>query len=532
MCDKIACKGVEMRSSLAILVVVAFPLCAAITQPVKIAGGSVAGVPGKDSAITIFKGLPFAAPPVGDLRWRAPKPVVAWQGVKKADQFANSCIQNIVAARKPWTYEFMTHTDISEDCLYLNVWTGAAAAKEKRPVYVFIHGGGNTEGSGAVPVYDGEGLARKGIVVVTVNYRLGIFGFFTHPELTAESDAHSSGNYALLDLIAALHWVHDNIGAFGGDPNRVTIGGQSAGASNTHSLVASPLAKGLFHSAIAESGSSVGGLGLMGARTLADQEKSGVRFAEAKGAHSVADLRKMSWKELTAPVQGVRFGVVVDGYVQPASANDMFAQGKQNDVATLTGCNKDDLGGGSTQPNTTAEQFQAMAHQRYGDLADAFLKLYPAATDEQARASSNESAWDSMRTSMYLWSVNRGRTAKTKAYTYYWEHVMPGPDASQYGAFHTSEVPYAMNALAMSDRPFTEDDRKIADTLSDYFANFIRTGDPNGKGLAHWPSTAEQPNTTMEVGDRDIVIPVAGDKDKLAFFENFLTKPAPAAGPR
>ena len=386
-----------MRST--VLILVTLPLCAAITQPVRVSGGSVAGVPGKDSSIAVFKGIPFAAPPVGDLRWRAPQPVVAWQGVKKADQFGNSCIQNIVAERKPWTYEFMTHTEISEDCLYLNVWTGAQAANEKRPVYVFIHGGGNTEGSGAVPVYDGEGLARKGIVVVTVNYRLGILGFFTHPELTAESDAHSSGNYALLDLIAALHWVHDNIAAFGGDPNRVTIGGQSAGASNTHSLVASPLAKGLFHGAIAESGSSVGGLGLMGARTLADQEKVGVRFAEAKGAHSLAELRKLSWKDLMAPVQGVRFGVVVDGYVQPATANEMFAQGKQNDVPTLTGCNKDDLGGGSTHPNTTAEQFQQMARQRFGDLADAYLKLYPAATDEQARTSSNESAWDSMRTS-------------------------------------------------------------------------------------------------------------------------------------
>jgi carboxylesterase type B len=207
----------------------------------------------------------------------------------------------------------------------------------------------------------------------------------------------------------------------------------------------------------------------------------------------------------------------------------MFAQGKQNDVPTLTGCNKHDLGGGSTHPNTTAEQFQRQAQQRYADLAGAFLQLYPAATDDEARASSNESAWDSMRTSMFLWSVNRGRTAKTKAYTYYWEHTMRGPDADRYGAFHTGALPYAMNTLAMSDRPFTGADRQIAETFSSYFANFIRTGDPNGKGLAHWPSTAEQPETTMEIGDRYAVIPVAGSKEKLAFFESYLAKPRPAA---
>ncbi|HEY1341444.1 MAG TPA: carboxylesterase family protein [Bryobacteraceae bacterium] len=529
-----------MRISIALLLA-ALPLGAAMTQPVKVEGGLVAGVPGNDSAITAFKGIPFAAPPVGDLRWRAPKPVQAWTGVRKADRFGDSCMQNIAAERKPWTYEFMTHTDVSEDCLYLNVWTGAKSATERRPVYVYIYGGGNTEGSGAVPVYDGEGLAKKGIVVVTVNYRLGILGFFTHPELTAESDVHASGNYALLDLIAALHWVHDNIAAFGGNPGRVVIGGQSAGASNTHSLVASPLAKGLFHAAIAESGSSVGGLGLMSARTLADQEKLGVRFAEAKGAHSIAELRKMSWKELAAPVAGtganatappIRFAVVVDGYVQPAPAMEMFAQGKQNDVPTLTGCNKDE-GGASPHPTTTPDAFQTQARRRFADLADEFLQLYPAATDEQAHTAQNESSWDSARTSMYLWAVARGKTAKTKAYTYFWDHTLPGPDAGRFGAFHTSEVPYVMNTLAMSDRPFTEADRKIADTMSSYWANFIRTGDPNGKGLPHWPAVDEQPATTMEVGDRNAPVGVAGDKAKLAFFEKFFVgrSSSSAAGP-
>ena len=514
-----------MRSVIATLVFIALPLSAAIGQPVKVAGGRVEGVPGKDASITAFKGIPFAAPPVGDLRWHAPKPVLPWQGIRKASQFGNSCVQNIVAETKPWTYEFMTHTDVSEDCLFLNVWTGAKAAGENRPVYVYIYGGGNVAGSGAVPVYDGEGLAKKGVVVVTVNYRLGIFGFFTHPELTEESAVHTSGNYALLDLIAALNWIHDNIAAFGGNPERVTIGGQSAGAANVHCLVASPLAKGLFHGAIAESGSSVSRLGLMGAGRLADQEKAGVRFAEAKGAHSLAALRKLSWQEIFAPVQGGgRFGIVMDGYVLPISAAEAFAQGKQNDVPTITGCNREDLGGGATHPTVTAEQFERQAQQRYGDLASEFLKLYPAATDDRAKVSSNESAWDSERAEQYFWAVVRGKTAKTQAYTYFWEHTLPGPDADKYGAFHTSEVPYVMNTLYTSGRPFTDEDRKIADAMSSYWVNFIRTGDPNGKGLAHWPSASEQPGRTFEVGDRFAVSPAAGDKAKAAVLEEHLLK--------
>jgi carboxylesterase type B len=230
----------------------------------------------------------------------------AWQGIKKADQFGNSCIQNIVTERKPHTYEFMAHNAISEDCLYINVWTAARTPSERRPVYMYIYGGGNTEGSSAVPVYDGEGPAKKGIVLVTVSYRLGVLGFFTHPELTKEVEYHASGNYGVLDLVAALHWVHDNIAAFGGDPAKVTIGGQSAGAGNSHTLTASPLAKGLFRGAIAESGSSVSS-GTSGS-TLAAQEQVGVKFAHAKGAASLADLRKMSWQKLIEPTPGPTTG--------------------------------------------------------------------------------------------------------------------------------------------------------------------------------------------------------------------------------
>ena len=514
--------------ALAALTAFGMPLSAAISQPVKVTGGMVEGVAGKDASITVFKGLPFAAPPVGDLRWHAPRPVVAWQGVKKADKFGNSCIQSVVKERKPWTYEFMVHTDISEDCLYLNVWTAAKASSEKRPVYVYIHGGGNVEGSGAIQTYDGEGLAKKGVIVVTVNYRLGVFGFLAHPELTKESDTHSSGNYALMDLVAVLHWVQDNIAAFGGDPSKVTIGGQSAGASNTHMLVASPLAKGLFRGAIAESSSTFGNGNLA---KLADAEQTGIKFAAAKGAQSLADLRKLSWQDIFAPVQGpaMRFGPIVDGHFLPATPAEIIAQGKQNDVPTIVGANLHDLGGAVPHPTVTAAEFLQQTKQKYGPLADEFLQLYPAANDEQARASFNASMQDNLRVGAHVWATNRAATTKSNAFIYFWDHTLPGPDADTYGAFHTSEVPYVMNAIDRCvDRNMTPADYKIADTLSSYWANFIKTGNPNGKGVPHWPSTKEKPATAFEVGDKYQTIPAAGDAAKQAFLEKALKAPRPS----
>jgi len=322
----------------AILAVVAASLALSIrdTKPVKTASGLISGVEGRNPAVTVFKGIPFAAPPIGPLRWRAPTPSASWPGVRKADAFSPSCVQTIVTEKKPWTYEFMAHGEVSEDCLYLNVWTPAAAAGARRPVFVYIYGGANVEGSGSIPAYDGEGLAAKGLVVVTFNYRVGVLGFLAHPDLGKEAAYHSSGNYGLLDQIAAVRWVHDNIAAFGGDPTRVTIAGQSAGAGAVHSLTASPLAKGLFHRAIADSGSGIGGT-----RTMADQEADGVRFADAKKATSIADLRAMPWQDVVVPVQGVRFGPLPDGHALPAPVRQVFASGKQNDVPTLTGIRRD-----------------------------------------------------------------------------------------------------------------------------------------------------------------------------------------------
>jgi para-nitrobenzyl esterase len=499
---------------------------AGLSQPVHVAGGLVSGAPGTRPGITAFKGIPFAAPPVGDGRWRAPQPVVPWQGVRKAEAFGPSCIQTIVQEKKPWTYEFMTHGEVSEDCLFVNVWTSARSAGEKRPVFVYIYGGANVEGSGMVPVYDGEGLASKGLVVVNFNYRVGMLGFFAHPELSKEASYNASGNYGLLDQVAAVKWVHDNIAAFGGDPARITVAGQSAGGQAVHNLTASPLAKGLFQRAIIESAPGTGG-----GRKLADAEGDGVQYARARSA-TLAQLRAMPWQQLVEPVTNpaaaggrggstFRFGVVIDGYALPGTVAQIFAQGRQNDVPTITGGNADE-GGASPHPTVTAAQFEQQARQRYGQAADEFLKLYPAPDDNSAKTAQNESARDQARVALYLWAMDRAKTGKTPAYTYFWNHALPGPDADKYGAFHTSEVPYALNTLERSDRPFTATDRKIADIVSSYWANFAASADPNGKDLPRWPPVSAGRAMTMELGEQPHAIPVAGSPAKQAFFERFL----------
>jgi carboxylesterase type B len=517
----------------ALFLAAALPALAAIHQPVKVTGGLVSGAPGRDPSITVFKGIPFAAPPVADLRWRAPQAVVPWQGVRKADKFSASCIQNIVQEHLPWTYEFMTHNEISEDCLYLNVWIPAKSATDKLPVFVYIYGGAFQSGSGAVPAYDGEGLARKGLVMVTINYRVGVFGYLAYPELVEESGHHTSGNYGAQDQLAALRWVHSNIAAFGGDPNCVTIAGQSAGSISVHDLIASPLAKGLFHRAIAESGNSgignAGGGPMLPHRSREEAEADGRKFAEAKGAHSLAELRSMSWQKLTEPIPGssapkLRFTPIVDGYFLPAVETDLIAQGKHNDVPVLTGANTGELGGASgPQASFNLAAFQRMAQTRYGDLAGEFLELYPAATDEQAIAANSQSSRDRSLVGMYLWARQRAKTSKTKAYLYLWDHTMPGPDAERFGAFHSSEVPYVLNTLYTSERPLTPADHKIADMMSSYWSNFARAGDPNGPGLPLWPAVGDTPEL-MEVGDHTASIPVASTQARFAFFVKALMK--------
>ena len=503
----------------------------ALTDPVRVAQGLLSGYPARAGSLRVFKGVPFAAPPVGSGRWRAPQPPAPWRGVRAARTFAPSCIQTIIEGKQPWTYEFMAHGEISEDCLYLNVWTPARSAGDRLPVFVYIYGGANVEGSASVPVYDGAGLASKGLVVVTFNYRLGTLGFLSHAELDAEAPYGASGNYGLLDQIAAVRWVHENIAAFGGDRSRITIAGQSAGASGVHNLTASPLARGLFHRAVAQSGSTI--TTLRGARMLAAQHADAARFLAAKHATSIADLRAMPWQDVVAPVAApgggrgsgpsFRFGPVIDGYALPAPVGEAFAAGRQNDVPTLTGANADE-NGAEPNPPTTLDVFTAQARQRFGADADVFLRLYPASSDDQARAAQNASARDAARVSMHLWATTRARTAQTATYTYFWTHPLPGPGFARFGAFHTSEVPYALNTLFMSNRPFTETDHRIANTVSSYWVNFAAAGDPNGPGLPHWPAVADRPGHTMELGRAFGPVPIASSPETLAFWTAFLNR--------
>lgn len=468
------------------------------------------------SGIRVFKGIPYAAPPTGDLRWRPPQPPAKWNGVRKADKFSDSCMQALRRTGYPWTKEFMVQNDASEDCLCLNVWTGASAATEKRPVLVWIHGGAFYEGSGEIITYDGEELAKKGLVVVTINYRLGIFGFYTHPELTKESPQHASGNYGLMDGVAALQWVQKNIAAFGGDPNLVTIAGQSAGAMAVHALTASPLAKGLFHRAIAESGSGVG----RRTKDLTASEQDGVKWAETKGVTSLKELRAKSAADLMG---GARFAPVVDGWFLPADPAAIFAQGKQNDVPMLTGLTADEGSASPTYGKNKAEDFTKQAQQRFGAQAAAFLKLYPSNDQTQSGLSQKQSARDQGLVSMYLWASERAKTSRAKAYTYYFTRGIPWPEHPEFAAFHTGDLPYFFANLKYLDRPWEAVDRTLAETASTYWVNFAKTGNPNGKGLPNWPAFEAGQQVTMELGEKTGARPVA-EQEKLAFFTQYFAQ--------
>ncbi|HEX9107959.1 MAG TPA: carboxylesterase family protein, partial [Longimicrobiales bacterium] len=466
---------------------------ASSAAPVRTRSGLVAGKATSQPGVRAYLGIPYAAAPVGDLRWRPPRPATAWSGVRAADGFAPACMQPGPAAFGPWTLEFLLRGPVSEDCLYLNVWTAAAAGgrgrTEPRPVFVWIHGGAFTGGSGDVPVYDGARLAARGLVVVTINYRLGALGFLAHPELSAESPEHACGNYGLLDQVAALRWVHDNIRAFGGDPARVTIAGQSAGAISVFLLTASPAARGLFQRAIIESGP--GGLAAMGlasarstTRPRADAEGDGVALARALGAASIAQLRALPASAFLPSGGGsaLRFGPVVDGLFLSENPADVFAAGRQNDVPTLTGLNADE---GSAFPGygkATAAAFRQQAQQRWGDRAARFLALYPAGSDEEAGRSQVESGRDAGSAGVTALLRERARTARTPAFAYYFDRAIPWPEHPEFGAFHTAEVPYVFGTLDVLPRPWTDADRRLSETMMSYWVNFAARGDPNGAG--------------------------------------------------
>lgn len=477
----------------------------------------------REGSVNVFLGVPFAAPPVGDRRWKPPMPAARWTGERAADRFSANCQQTIRPnGSGPWTAEYATSGDVGEDCLYLNVWTPAKSASERLPVLVWIHGGGFTGGSGSAAVYNGAALASKGIIVVTLNYRLGVYGFLAHPELSAESPAHASGNYALLDQIAALRWVHDNIAAFGGDPSRVTVGGQSAGAASVHHLIASPLAKGLFGRAIAQSGSGMG------------EDPLDHKTAEARGKElteeagdplSIEGLRKLAPPELAArirrmrPTGGARFTDCIDGLVLP---NASFIGKNTNDTPILTGLSANEASG--LEPgyfDITKASFSAKLTSAYGAMANDFATAYPAADDASARPAFDAQSRDRGLASMYFWARERLSTTRHRIYAYLLTHVEPGPDSARYLAFHSSELPYMFDNLDTSKRPFTAGDRRLAAEMSARWVSFVKTGDPNVKGLPTWQTLDAKRKQIMELGVRSFSRPVLRD-DTLALFDRFV----------
>jgi para-nitrobenzyl esterase len=499
-----------MKTPLAALLFIFFaaelldvPDAAAQLMRVKTANGFVSGR--AEGTVGVFKGIPFAAPPVGDLRWKAPRPVKDWSGVLECQAWPPSAMQGKPGPFMMWTEEFIAPPEpLSEDCLYLNLWTAARSAGSRQPVIVWIHGGGFSGGAGSCAVYDGEEMAKKGIVFVTINYRLGVFGFLALPELTAESGLKVSGNYGFLDQIAALQWIQKNIAAFGGDPGNVTIAGQSAGSMSVNALIASPLAKGLFHRAICQSG------GLFSNRmmkTLADGEKAGLSFMEKAGGTNLANLRQMSAIDIQNVAERARFGSlgpIQDGKVIPLNLEQYFQEGLQNDVPILTGWVKGDgaIFGGQ---NGNVDSFLKLAKERYGEKADQFLELFPAGNQEQCKTSQSKLSLISFAV---LSSDRLGRFSKHKSFLYQFAHVPPDkPGFPNYGAFHTSEVPYALHTLHLWHRPWAPADAELERIMSGYWANFARTGNPNGKGLPKWKNYEQKDRCIQQLDDPVAPIP-------------------------
>jgi para-nitrobenzyl esterase len=457
-----------------------------------------------EDGVAVFKGIPFAEPPVGELRWKAPQPMKPWTGVKQCKIFGASPMQGEPKPFYSWSEEFLIPKEpISEDCLYINIWTPANSMKSKKPVLVWIYGGGFNSGGGAVPIYDGKALASREIVVVNMNYRVGIFGFFAHPELTKESPHKSSGNYGLMDQMAALQWVKKNIAAFGGDPDRVTIAGQSAGSMSVVSLVASPLASGLFKQAIAQSGSGMLSRNPKPPRQaqlgLSTIENEGLRVAAELGAKSIADLRKISANDLLKNAKYQPFPII-DGYVLTQSIPSTFKQGKENNVDLLTGWNEDE--GFVFGPPKNASQFKEGIERDYGTAAKELLENYPATSDAVAAASEMKLSRDIIFGAPNYVLANITSGQGKKVYVYRFTHTVPGTgEYARFKAFHTGEVAYMFDNLAMLHRDWQAVDRELAKSMSSYWVNFVKTGDPNGTGLPTWPRYDNKSKRIIELGD-------------------------------
>ncbi|MGC2777484.1 MAG: carboxylesterase family protein [Bradyrhizobium sp.] len=489
---------------------------------VGVESGPISGKFQRNTSVRAFLGVPFAAPPVGDLRWKPPQPVASWQAPRPATTYGAQCMQPGRSKTSVY-FEYAGEQPTSEDCLYLNVWAPSDVKDGKLPVMVWIYGGGFQQGSAANPVFDGAALSARGVVVVSVNYRVGIFGFMAHPELTAESPQHASGNYGLLDLIAGLNWVKRNATSFGGDPDNVTIFGQSAGAAAVSYLFTTPSARGLFVRGIAES-FGVANKTMPG---LADGEKAGSALAEKVAAPTLAKLRELPAARLLETK--LTMSPIVDGYALPANPYAVFAEGKEAPVPLLAGWNSDE---GTTFPHAkTLPGYQDWVRRKYPDIAEQLLQLYPARTDDEAKTANKAMVRDSLF-AWGPWSLARLHAKNGfPTYLYHFSHPQPLKAGVIYdeidtaeglGTFHSSEYPYVFGTLHALSRDWTEADRVISETLQSYWVSYAYAGSPNAPGLVNWPRSDAKAETTMFLGDKVGVGPVP-QLDRIRLFDSLAS---------
>jgi para-nitrobenzyl esterase len=505
---------------------VALAPSAGAADHVKVDTGVLEGVVGTDPSVRVFRGIPFATPPVGALRWKAPQPVAPWTGVRKADTWGTRCMQGPM-----WGPLATRDTQMGEDCLYLNVWTTARDAKARQPVLVMFHGGGFAAGSASEPRTDGEWFARQGIVVVEPNYRLALFGFLAHPELTRESNGRGSGNYGMLDQAAALEWVRRNVAAFGGDPGNVTINGESAGSMSVSALMASPLTKHLVHKAIGQSGAffKAPSPGLT-EKPLAEKEQDGVKLAETVGAKSLAELRAKPADELLATVMktsgGWGFSPGIDGYFLTETVAATYAAGQQSRIPLLAGWTSAEMGAAVAMnpKKPTAATFPDKLKESFKDQAEAASKVYPAAGDEQTLQSAADLASDLfIAYSTWKWIEVHGKTAGAPIYRYRFNRALPEANGSnRFGAAHASDIEYSFHTLDSKKADWTAEDREAERAMAGYFANFIKTGDPNGSGLPPWPEFGKT-REVMQIDGVSKAVPEPS-RARYEFLDSYVTK--------
>ncbi|WP_446743588.1 carboxylesterase/lipase family protein [Silvibacterium acidisoli] len=511
----------------------AVPLAHAADQlQIKTDKGKVEGTYTDDHKVRAFKGIPYAAPPVGDLRWQPPQPAAKWNDTFQAKEFGHHCIQT-------GSFDDMAFKDAgeSEDCLNLNVWAPADAKKGSLPVMVWIYGGGFQGGGASEPRQDGQFLAHKNVVVVSMNYRLGVMGFFVHPELTAESKHHASGNYGLMDEAAALAWVKKNISAFGGDPKNITIFGESAGSFAVSTLMASPLSKDLMQKAIGESGGAFNSASLA-YEAREEREQDTIKWAQKNfNTTKLADLRKLSPADLVKAANShldggeLRFSPDVDGWFLPDSVPNIFAAGKQAHIPVLAGWNKDEVRSGllRMKPAITADSYQTKEEAEFGSNAKKFFELYPGKTDEEAQQSAGDYADDRfIAYSTWRWLEAQVKTGNSPVYRYSFD--LPAPDDHFHGvnplAFHSDDIEYVFGTLdSRVGAKMRPEDYALSQQIQGYWTNFARTGDPNGEGLPKWPTYNAGGNWMVMHLDKTSEARPDTQRDRYLFLDSVWSTP-------